>query len=756
MQERRSGKEEGISLIEYAITLPLIIALTVAALDLFSLWNAHAGLQQGVITGLRCLTTPESECNSSNESVLYEYERSELIPEYQLPVYTYSAEAQWIDVPVMRLSEFSATVLDTVSYNEVAGSYRLLLPEYQAEYVHWEELQRSPVVEFPSETSAGERFRNPIFSSLKSARGNATLPGNTVVSKERKELLLKVMTYQAPEGDSEARCIRRWEGKILDGGCNPKVSRVVLHVRGRARGRGRVSLDVAVTPESTGNLRLKNNEGLWKSLGGQNYSAGNASFFPRGIPQLVDAGGSLHFMPSEDRERLPQEFLDSYNRSLNVADGESLWIRISWEEGSSWQLEAVDFFSSVYSYVRRQDRAYWNGSSFIAATDQNVSSRIPAGKLDPLTVSIRGEGVVKTFCAYSMEEALKECAEDALPGCRIEALNDPLACYSAGKFKRKTVTCNENLGIEKNSNDIRHQVAVCGRDLFPPDHLNFANPVISEKRIELSVPSIELSAKDCNEAGVPIKKRLPTELQNFPQLSWTAASFRKSIPLNGMKPEELIKQRNLRCDSFKLRQKDVVKLLFEQKTEKPPALLSGEQKGEECDWESRLQSEIKQAGINEDYYLVLNRSALRTDWVKEENSGCGEAKRIRYRPGGKWEAVAGGPFRSMPPECAGDRWQCRISHFFREGTSGYLKEVALMQAAGAFKAHSPFYSEMCKNSGCFEVSVGDKRGVEITGKISVPLKSLKLLQSMGARDIFELSYSQYDNYESEYHRLEER
>ena len=732
-------RECAYTVFEYVLIVPLLCLLVLGAFDLCSIWNAYAGLQQGVATGLRCLTTPDSNCHLKNERDYYSFEYRKLGFEYRHPVYQYSAEEQWLEGPTRILSDFRATVLDTVSLLEPGHQYQIIRPHYDADFVHWEELQRAPSISFP-EGHSGVGFRKPRFTSIATAKEEQAT--QVELGSTQGVHIMRLTSHEGLDGIVDAPCLRKWQGVYEIGGCDPRQVRVVLHVKGHARGRGKVRLSIARV--SSDRVHLRKDAKQWRSLGGQRYSAGSANFFPRGIPLTRNDHGRYIFLEGLSEEELPQEFTSNYNRLLSLREGQALWIKVEWEEGHPWMLEGVAFYKSQYRY--QKTKAPVEVSQGIVAVDPAHTPVVHGIRplLDPDSVRQAGEQLVSTACAYDAKTLTQECLE-RYGTCRVVE-KGPHSCIPIAGAKRIQRSCVENYGVRPEERNLQALLNVC----LPSEQREQTSldrkPIFS-KRHKVIPETIELVKASCSDATFLSDRVLPDRLRAYKSLQWKESRGRTIHVTRAVPPKRFQREQGMRCEEF-----------VQQSRTLAPIALSNEGYQIEtihkttsmCDWRSELLQASAMVRSVEGSHIQLSRQRSSYEWRKEPPAACsGEEERKRLRPRGDWELVPGGPFLSSkaPNFCMQDDVQCRIRKQVRGELPQVNEKLAMQLATNAAMHHSPIVSKQCTTQRCFTVKKGANGHYAMQGSIELPLKSLFLLQRILGRDSILLSHQEEDQHE---------
>jgi hypothetical protein len=110
-------KQLGISTLEVAICIPVLVAILLGLIDLFSYIRGRYVLTLGMEEAIRCLTTKESGCNSNSDLIskkfdIYTTSYNEIGNEYKI-----SGNISIISTNPHSVKQGTATILDSVSYN---------------------------------------------------------------------------------------------------------------------------------------------------------------------------------------------------------------------------------------------------------------------------------------------------------------------------------------------------------------------------------------------------------------------------------------------------------------------------------------------------------------------------------------------------------------------------------------------------------------------------------------------------------------
>jgi|GEM_PF-5295183 len=115
-------RSAGYSLIEQAVMLPILLAIVLAAFDLNKALQSYTAVKEATNTALRCLYTVDGQCVQAqgDERIRYYdyYKTNGSVCEY-CPQKDYSGQASYLRLPVFQFSDFRATVLGQVYFDDI-------------------------------------------------------------------------------------------------------------------------------------------------------------------------------------------------------------------------------------------------------------------------------------------------------------------------------------------------------------------------------------------------------------------------------------------------------------------------------------------------------------------------------------------------------------------------------------------------------------------------------------------------------------
>lgn len=299
--------QHGFSILEHAMVLPVLLLIIAGAVDITTLMQGYSAIQEGVQTSLRCVYTVDGKCVQSSPDTrprLYNYYLVNRQQEYLVDLFNLSGTASWIDRPTYNYSNFTATVLDTVEFDQPTANLSVVRNYYPAQrtanytvraatapYVTGD--PRSPTLSFrgnvlPTPAPSGTY---PVTSTVSlsgvtllsdGANGNPDVLTGAFAFTTPPEPVGPVFASQNQEQSLSQPHLPRWNGEIT-----ANTISIALHITGTKAGTsvgsvGAVELDLF--------RRLP--DGSWhhvKNLGGQQLGKApgednGANFVIRGVP----------------------------------------------------------------------------------------------------------------------------------------------------------------------------------------------------------------------------------------------------------------------------------------------------------------------------------------------------------------------------------------------------------------------------------------------------------------------------------------
>lgn len=120
----------GFSILEFALTLPVLLFFVLATVDLATIFQTKSALQEAVKTSLRCAYPIEGNClevHPDTRAPLFDWERPihPLTPHYYIPEYDYQGELSYLKLPYFDLQNFRAPTLAQVHFDLPTHIYRV-------------------------------------------------------------------------------------------------------------------------------------------------------------------------------------------------------------------------------------------------------------------------------------------------------------------------------------------------------------------------------------------------------------------------------------------------------------------------------------------------------------------------------------------------------------------------------------------------------------------------------------------------------
>lgn len=130
MQKFKYLTQGGQSLLEFAIVVPILLALMVGAYDVNNVIRARTALQEGVKSTLRCLYPTDGQCwqaHADSRSRLFHAVRENPTYEYTIGEFDYNGTASWLNGPVLNFTSAGVNTIGRVSYG-------IQNPQYEARW----------------------------------------------------------------------------------------------------------------------------------------------------------------------------------------------------------------------------------------------------------------------------------------------------------------------------------------------------------------------------------------------------------------------------------------------------------------------------------------------------------------------------------------------------------------------------------------------------------------------------------------------
>lgn len=382
----------GVQLLEFSVVSVLLLTFIFGAFDINRALHSYTALQEGVRTSLRCVYTVNGECinvSQSSPAPLFDwYHVTSRDPDSEwVYQYDYEGREDYIRKPVYQIGNFTAEVLDSVSFNYQYTSHafeqRMFPTQGDISQHIW--MSRQPYISGQGGTPHQQR-NNPRFSyrfgggSYPQLAGVTTnvvnrtdQPNDFIEGVASSEKFIGRINFTLPVPVSDPSNCYQAQASQFDrprnGGNAPLPSgatcgdnlldqkmRVIIHVRGRNVGENS-------NTQAAVQLYLARPNGNEVGLGGVSFSGqgGTTNFCPRGSteayvdPDFADDSicdeTLLHSAALEDLRMGETYGLVFKLRSINSDDG-----YLPTNGRARWNLSGVDFYGPTFESLTESEQ----------------------------------------------------------------------------------------------------------------------------------------------------------------------------------------------------------------------------------------------------------------------------------------------------------------------------------------------------------------------------------------------------------------
>lgn len=611
----------GYSMLEQVLLLPILLSLIVAGLDVTRIIQSHTALQEGVRTSLRCVYTVDGKCVSTSPDLRTRYFNVFEIPtesEYLSQMMDYRGRGSWLELPFYTYNNIRATVLGTVNYQDRSReSFDAKRVAYPATFSPSGPLRTA---RFPYIT--GTDSRNAEFN-YKEAEGtpykrvqSVNIDSLLLGPNNRKETIS--FTISLPQGlNSASPC---FESQSLDKvtpshqikasshcatdnrATGPfKDDLVVLHIKGKSTGSGRVGLRLLhnynLNTDASGNdiyydaPHDRNKDGEInerdsvedRDLGGQRFdgldegrynaqsnTGTSRNFSPRGAPSAyVDEG----FWRNHSEYAHHQYILLRYGVEAKIefdwkSHGDNPENSEGWWHGTVMNVylpEYINYDESFKCQNKIPKGAYEKGDISCVLSDQD-KNRFPLPPKDQIVVDTKvnvdnsPKAGLGCFSSYNeMKDALSKMSSSELKelGLNDRELANYVFTSSPGNCASEYIpkNCPENnsgvlsseVGSDGKIKNSSTASTICAAPSeADPDSIYWTQkPITVAESGEFTWTVSNCTATNHTAAGVP----LPPEIAQFKQL--TFGEIERNVSLEALplytgretSPEEFIKEK---------------------------------------------------------------------------------------------------------------------------------------------------------------------------------------------------------------------
>lgn len=569
---RSAPLSRGITLLEFALTLPILLFTLLATIDISAVLQARSAMQQAATTSLRCVYPVDGVCSSVRGDLRERFYDYYILPEsdegYIYAREDFSGEARFFRAPRRQYSDFRAPRLGAVYFDFLRHSYEIQgnIPHLEIDF-----RQLRPLAQVPEIT--GSDPRNPDFT-IDGGGSYPTAPSSFRPLASRVQIAARTsgsgITLSLAPGQESGSWQRAYTVRLLapeirslcvtdhgdEGLCNPLTgdrSYVAFHLKGTAR-----------TPHAHAcgkvELRLRTAGGLEEPLGGQEFhlteaGSSEANFYPRGISR-EDLGDGMPDRQEWGHGRIRVAFESDQHIEVR-------FVRYS-EAGCDsntaieWQATDIDVYTSLFQHLTPgtttcapREPGSHGGSQELRCVPQNPQVRAEYLVGEPRVLP--PSGPPSTFhvpAAYSPSDALLQALESSLGSSIVSLQNLPefsgsLSVSQGAPQSPRTfsISCPENPGApELVSHDPHSTPAYAIRNssramnLCPPDAeahpdargiMRFGPQLTNVRWTETAArpvahPPVSWVQSNCS-VQPPRHADLPPALQEYPagKLSWS-------------------------------------------------------------------------------------------------------------------------------------------------------------------------------------------------------------------------------------------
>ncbi len=743
---KRAHGSAGAYLLEYAVALPLLLTLTLGALDTARVLQVKSAVTKAAETAVRCVYTLDGgvdgarrciDTSAAPPTALYNWYRITTPPRYEVDRYDYDGEASWFDRKRETYTNMTARILSDYRFSVQRQNLQARLVSYPIEaqgevyvknhhlpYISGDPL--NPTFRYRFEPGASVAPRLTVSSGLSLSAPSGGSQSRTVTFRITRPFAnpnaLKARIKPARYDRTPPYSIAADHFRDAPGTDEFRFSEledeslVMFHIRGNGIGAGRVAIDLSWS-------------GGGRGLGGRVFgSSGPANFVPRGAveaytdPELW-GGGYREF---EDHSSIKVPF----NRDI------TLRFTLSADAGqdAGWNLSNIRLWTPEYARISRNDWRCSDGSGTITrgqhfhnqATGAAVecSLGIPSALVEQVSVRTASpiySNFASIGCGFGLENAQVQVAQshgdievasydyDVSQSCQsLVVQSAPNVCGAFGQTGVPGGTPNYGVpqlaGAEGRIWDSSQARSICP-----------AQPTEDMQRFGVAVPTTvswgerTVTVMDPAHPGTPLsfthlRQHCEDNAGVAPALLPVPAA-KRGIPAPTLTDEPLYTSdqdpRVMAAQQpglYSCAQMPIASRTFGEETRPELPITSifrgvYEDIGDGC-WEDRLQTEARNLGLPVAAYFEGARGK-RSPVVYESMPAtqCGASVRIRYEGRGDEELVTHEPVRGRerPSECASPA-VCRTELVGFEGGqySGPVEDFDAAASMGLSEIESVF------------------------------------------------------------------
>jgi hypothetical protein len=618
-------RERGSTILEQALVYPVLLGIIVASVDITRVLQGYSVLDQGLRSALRCVSTANGECISTESSApdarFNVYERIS-IPRYRVQQHSYTGEASWLTQPVHEITSITAAVLTSARYSVPQHSYRYGLDLFRPRgtigygvelrsFPYIDANPTGPLVPVVNETRGSNRAAAAVFQSARNITlRHTTRPSATAPSVRTGQVTFTIPRTSVVSGEmaltSDERCFQLDASGAVDfnNRCGSENSFVSPLARAQIRSarnalgiselndrsefdqvafivldiRGAVSSSANTTGAVT--LRLSQQGGVTRNLGGRLLSGvGPANFIPRGAPTEAYSATLRGRYPDEVREH--QAILVRLGVPITV-DFELL-VDNAADPFLEWRLSSLSVYAPTYQ--GRVGTAECGSLTSRPRFESNPiaacgTSRHPAGLPRSATLFIPErpeEQSVQTLClAVDARDGNAELERLGVPDAQFYRPLDPGVGGETCGTAQRNIQCPTNKGVaglsltkEGNAREVCNSALAHSQCPIPAGgDLSNSCWLISPQSLTFERPARWV--RESCEQYVPKTNQLPTISLQYPErfISSVETAEVQRLYTGPLTPAEY-KSRNpgVACSDFAIEVQDVGINLDELKPE---------------------------------------------------------------------------------------------------------------------------------------------------------------------------------------------
>jgi hypothetical protein len=718
-------------LLEFAVSLPVLLSLVLGANDINNVMRAKTALQEGSKTTLRCLYPTDGKCwqnSGDTRSRLYHAQRVNQSKILTIGTYNYDGEASWLEAPRYSYNNADVNIIGSVSYAvpnpqiiarwnssnlELQGDVPYVVEEYSLPYISGNELNARYTTANNNEPYP--EVRNVSVNNIAGITNRGSNDDDAILIGESSTFIIEnpfveknsqgQITYVRPcfVANNVDTALNTSKNANFSTICkHPNSARIMLDISGDILSRYN---NRNVNSSSQGKVLIELIVGnTTRKLGGRLFSANDSNpslagnFAPRGY--LMNSNNALtRTSHSLDKMKYDEEALTHNNLTVPYDTPIKLRYKLLSKDSGlvAWRATQLRVFTSVYK--KASDLADCTQKYSLSQVNNIAScpslhpSGLPALKPRPKYEILPINQQVKTLpCGTTMKTARSVLSSDS------SVRNPDEWEFSENKqpqcgTQSQTDLCPSNLGIDGvfqegvrdlGNNPLAQAVCPINNKILSTLGISAINPNWREITKNETFTAVTHEPINCFDLNLPTNK-IPSVISKYKKYRINPGSVDGSRKIytrdiSPEKPPSKLKQElaEYACSEF-----GVSNQKYSEDTK--PALSAnsvfrGIHTDLGCGWEEKLRL----AAINEtNDKLKLNPKA----YFKGLSTLVGE-KQIDSAPtdncisfkqvvtGSKTiEDLGTMPEKDLPPDCKNHTSNCQISFvgFANDGQAGSSK-----------------------------------------------------------------------------------